>query len=34
MLIIAERINASQNTIARAIEAGDRGFIQEGTGGK
>jgi cobalamin-dependent methionine synthase I len=29
MLIIAERINASRKTIARAIEAGDRGFIQE-----
>ena len=28
MLIIAERINASRKTIARAIETGDRGFIQ------
>ena len=31
MLIIAERINASRKTIARAIEAGDRGFIQDET---
>ena len=28
MLIIAERINASRKTIARAIETGDRSFIQ------